>query len=105
LGEVGHDCEELGGLTFEEVASRLSLRRLDPGGTGGRHEDSAVAVVPAHTEPGRLRGEHFFDYSGTGGLADLFGLDDDPVSDLSLHRDLLQHFADSSRLSLDLDPD
>jgi hypothetical protein len=36
-----------------------------------------VPVVPAHAEPRWLRREHFLDHSGTGGLADLLGLDDD----------------------------
>jgi hypothetical protein len=49
-----------------------------------------VAVVPSDAEPGRLRREHFLDYSGTGGLADLLGLDDDAVSGLCLHRVLLE---------------
>jgi hypothetical protein len=49
-----------------------------------------MAVVPANAEPGRCRCEHFLYYSGAAGLADLLGFDDDAVSDLSLHRVLLQ---------------
>jgi hypothetical protein len=64
-----------------------------------------VPVVPTHAEPGRLWSKHFLYYSGTGRLADVLGLDDDVVTDLSLHRVLLQALADSPALSLHLELD
>ena len=84
--EPGSDADP----TLAQGERGLSLRRLELGGAGGGGEYAAVPIVPANAEPRRLRRQHFLDYSRTGGLADLLGLDDDAVTDLSLHRVLLQ---------------